>query len=142
MSQSLLALLHRANQIAAESFASTQVSSDVTARQIQVLAAIEANEGLSQTKIVEMTGVDRSTIAHIVRRLLKNKLIDRRRSKKDARAYVLKLSEAGRQALASGKPALASVEKDLLAALPAKDRSALLDLLCKMVEGHEARSRA
>ena len=142
MSQSLLALLHRANQIATESFASTQEDSDITARQVQVLAAIEVNEGSSQTKIVEITGVDRSTLADIARRLLKNRLIERRRSKDDARAYVLKLSEAGRQALANGKPAVAAVEKNLLAALPAKDRSVLVDLLSKMVEAHEERSRA
>ena len=142
MSQSLLALLHRANQIAMESFASAQGDSDITARQVQILAAIEANEGSSQTKIVDITGVDRSTLADIVRRLQKNRLIERRRSKDDARAYVLKLSEAGKQALASGKPALAAVEKNLLAALPAKDRSVLVDLLSKMVEAHEERSRA
>ena len=142
MSQGLVALLHRANQIANEGFAAALGHSGITARQIQVLAAIDANEGSSQTRIVEITGVDRSTLADIVRRLQKNKLIERRRSKDDARAYVLKLSEAGRQALANGKPALTAVEKTLLAALPAKDRSALVDLLSKMVEAHEARSRA
>ena len=108
-----------------------------------MLVAIEANEGSSQTKIVEITGVDRSTLADVVRRLLKNRLIERRRSKEDARAYVLKLSEAGRQALASGKPgARRRREEPLGRALPAKDRSALVDLLCKVVEAHEARSRA
>ena len=142
MSQTLLALLHRANQIGTEGFAAAQGDSHITARQVQVLAAIETNEGSSQTKIVEITGVDRSTLADIARRLLKNRLIERRRSKDDARAYVLKLSEAGRQALANGKPALAAVEKNLLAALPAKDRSVLVDLLSKMVEAHEERSRA
>lgn len=139
MSHNFLALLHRANQIATESFAAALGDSHITARQVQVLAAIEANEGSSQTAIVEITGVDRSTLADIVRRLQKNRLIERRRSKQDARAYMLKLSEAGRQALASGKPALAAVEKDLLAALPAKDRSVLLDLLGKTVEAHAAR---
>ena len=142
MSHDLLALLHRANQIATESFAAALGDSQITARQAQVLAAIEANEGSSQTAIVEITGVDRSTLADIMRRLQKNRLIERRRSKQDARAYILKLSEPGRQALASGKPALAAVEKNLLTALPAKDRSVLLDLLSRMVEAHETRGRA
>ena len=142
MSEGLLALLHRANQIASESFAAALDVSHITDRQVQVLAAIEVHEGASQTRIVEITGVDRSTLADIVRRLQKNRLIERRRSKEDARAYVLKLTEGGRQALASGKPALAAAEKGLLAALPAKDRSVLLDLLGKIVEAHEARGRA
>jgi DNA-binding MarR family transcriptional regulator len=130
VSASLLYLLHRANQIATESFSSAMGDSDLTPRQVQVLAAIEANEGSSQTKIVELTGVDRSTLADIIRRLQKNKLIERRRSKADARAYVVKLSEGGKQALAIGKPALAAVEKGLL---PAKGRAELMALLEKII---------
>jgi DNA-binding MarR family transcriptional regulator len=130
VSATLLSLLHRANQIATESFSSAMGDSDLTPRQVQVLAAIEANEGSSQTKIVELTGVDRSTLADIIRRLQKNKLIERRRSKVDARAYVVKLSEGGKQALAIGKPALAAVEKGLL---PAKSRAELAALLEKIV---------
>jgi len=114
----------------------------MTARQVQVLAAIDATDGPSQTTLVNMTGVDRSTLADIVRRLQKNKLIERRRCKSDARAYAVRLTEAGKQALASGMPALVSVEKSLLASLPTKERSNLLAALSKMVEAHEARGRA
>ena len=142
MSASLISLLHRANQIATESFSSAVGDTAITARQVQVLAAIDATDGPSQTTLVNMTGVDRSTLADIVRRLQKNKLIERRRSKVDARAYVVKLTEAGKQALASGMPALFSVEKSLLANLPAKERSDLLAMLAKMVEAHEARRGA
>ena len=77
--QGLLALLHRANQIATERFSDALGDSDMTARQVQVLAAIEANEGASQTAIVNLTGIDRSTLADIMRRLSKHKLIARRR---------------------------------------------------------------
>jgi DNA-binding MarR family transcriptional regulator len=142
MSASLISLLHRANQIATESFSSAVGDTAMTARQVQVLAAIDATDGPSQTTLVNMTGVDRSTLADIVRRLQKNKLIERRRSKVDARAYVVKLTEAGKQALASGMPALVSVEKSLLASLAGKERSDLLATLSKMVEAHEARRRA
>jgi DNA-binding MarR family transcriptional regulator len=130
MAATLLSLLHRANQIATESFSKAMGDSELTPRQIQVLAAIEANEGSSQTQIVELTGVDRSTLADMIKRLQKNKLIVRRRSKEDARAYVVKLSEGGKQALAIGKPALATVEKALL---PTKSRAELMALLEKIV---------
>lgn len=139
MPKDLLSLFHRVNQIANESFAATLGTSQITARQVQVLAAIEQHEGASQTRIVEVTGVDRSTLADIVRRLQMNGLIVRRRSKDDARAYVLKLSEGGRQVLSNGKPALATVEKSLLSPLPAKDRAILVDYLSTMVEAHEER---
>ena len=135
--QGLLALLHRANQIATERFADALGDSEMTARQVQVLAAIEANAGASQTNIVNVTGIDRSTLADIVRRLSQRKLIERRRTKEDARAYAVKLTDAGRRELANGKPALAGVEKNLLAALPAKQRGDLLALLEQVVASGE-----
>lgn len=136
----LLALLHRANQLATERFAETLGDSDLTARQVQVLAAIDANEGLSQTEIVAATGIDRSTLADIVRRLAQRKLIERKRSKDDARAYMVKLTEAGRKALADGKPALGSVENGLLATLSAKQRAELLAMLGNVVASGNAKS--
>ena len=136
----LLALLHRANQLATERFAETLGDSDLTARQVQVLAAIDRNEGLSQTDIVATTGIDRSTLADIVRRLSKRKLIERKRSKDDARAYMVKLTEAGRKALANGKPALGSVENGLLAALPVKQRAELVAILGNVVAAGNAKS--
>ena len=137
---SLLALLHRASQLATERFVESLGDSDVTARQVQVLAAIDANEGLSQTEIGAATSIDRSTLADIVRRLSKRKLIERKRSKDDARAYTVKLTEAGRKALADGKPALESVENGLLAELPAKQRGELVAMLGIVVASGNAKS--
>ena len=130
----LLALLHRANQVATEQFAAALGEGNLTPRQVQVLSALEAHEGASQTRIVDLTGVDRSTLADIMRRLQKNKLIERRRSKADARAYVLKLSETGRKALAQGKPALDEVERSMLAPLSAAARAELLTMLARIVQ--------
>ncbi len=127
--QDFLALLHRANQIANEMFSSEVGFANVTARQIHVLAAIEANEGGSQSVLTTATSIDRSTLSDIVKRLQKNKLIERRRSKSDARAYVVRLTAAGRQVLSSGKPALISVENTLLARLTKKQRANLLSWL-------------
>jgi DNA-binding MarR family transcriptional regulator len=52
---------------------------DLAPRQHAVLVAVSQNEGLSQTNLVEKTGVDRSTLADIVRRMLKKGLLQRRR---------------------------------------------------------------
>ena len=125
----LLALLHRANQIASDRFSETIGDHGLTARQVQVLAAIEANEGGSQTDIVNITGIDRSTLADIIRRLSNRKLIERRRTKEDARAYAVKLTDAGRNELALGKPAVGKVEQNLLSVLPANRQTDLLALL-------------
>ena len=59
---------------------------DLTPRQLAVLVTVAQNEGLSQTGLVDRTGIDRSTLADIVRRMQRKGLLQRRRTKEDARA--------------------------------------------------------
>ena len=92
LDQSISHLLHRANQVAAERFAKAIGDTDVTPRQVAVLGIVATNEGVSQTGIVEASGIDRSTLADIVRRLVKRGLLARRRSKQDTRAYNVTLT--------------------------------------------------
>ena len=61
---------------------------------------VAEEEGLTQTDLVERTGIDRSTLADIVARLLGRGLIQRRRAKEDARAYAIKLTAQGAKGLA------------------------------------------
>ncbi len=68
----------------------------VTATQAQVLCALLNSEGGSQTILVSKTGIDRSTLADVVRRLLKRGLIARKRTKEDQRAYAVRLTPEGR----------------------------------------------
>ena len=86
LERSPLHLLHRAGQCAAEVFQAELGGGDLTPRQFAVLVTVSQNEGLSQTHLVERTGIDRSTLADIVRRMLKKGLLQRRRTKEDARA--------------------------------------------------------
>ncbi len=43
---------------------------ELTKQQYTLLAALEHNDGASQTVLVEITGIDRSTLAEMVRRML------------------------------------------------------------------------
>jgi DNA-binding MarR family transcriptional regulator len=122
-------------QLGTEKFATALGDTDLTARQLVILQAVLANEGASQTAIVGITGVDRSTLAEIIRRLVGRRLIARKRSKQDARAYILTLTDAGRNAVKKAEPVLLDVEKDILAAIPAKERSALLGALKSIAVG-------
>jgi DNA-binding MarR family transcriptional regulator len=130
---SLLHLLHRTVQNGTDRFARALGEIELTTRQLIVLKAIQDNAGLNQTAVVDLTGVDRSTLADIVRRLSMRGLISRRRRKEDARAYVLTLTAAGRQAIVAAEPILRAVEKDMLSAIPAKQRVDLLDALRALV---------
>lgn len=90
----------------------------LTPRQIQLLDRIARNETASQTKIVDLTNIDRSTLADVMRRLSRAGLIKRTRNKSDARAYNLFITESGRTALAFAKKATARAEKALAAKYP------------------------
>lgn len=133
---SLLHNLHRVSQLATDRFANALSDDDQTFRQIVVLAAISARDGASQTDLVDDTGVDRSTLADIVRRLVKRGLASRRRSRTDARANVVRLTEEGGRVLAKALPVIEAVEADLLAVLPARRREALGEALVTVLDAH------
>ena len=97
-------LLHRAGQCAADIFQAE--ISDLTPRQLAILMTVASDEGASQTKLVDATGVDRSTMADIVKRLVRKRLLQRRRTREDARAYAVKLTDEGRRVLSAASPVL------------------------------------
>jgi len=126
-------LLHRAGQCAGDIFQAEMDASDLTPRQYAVLVTVSKNEGLSQTNLVDRTGIDRSTLADIIRRMLKKGLLQRR-PKEDARAYAVKLTDEGRRVLATAEPIVSRVDERLLSVLPAAQRDRFLRDLNLIVE--------
>jgi MarR family transcriptional regulator, temperature-dependent positive regulator of motility len=133
LTRSPIHLLHRASQAVEVVFSSEVEVENLTPRQLAVLMTVAQNEGLSQTGIVDRTGIDRSTLADIVRRLHKKGLLQRRRTKEDARAYAVKLTEAGRRVLGTVEPLAKRVDHRILDALPAKQRDQFMRALASIV---------
>lgn len=125
-------LLHRAGQCAVDIFQAE--ISDLTPRQLAILTTVASDEGASQTKLVDTTGIDRSTLADIVKRLVRKGLLQRRRTREDARAYAVKLTDEGRRVLTAANPVARRVDERLLGALPGKQREAFLTALASIVE--------
>jgi DNA-binding MarR family transcriptional regulator len=130
---SALHLLHRAGQCAEVLFSNEAGKSDLTPRQYAILSSVSQQPDISQTGLVEQTGVDRSTLADIVRRLVKKGLLQRKRTRRDARMYAVRLTHKGQSALSQLKPAAARVDQRLLAALKADQRSGFIDALGEIV---------
>lgn len=120
-------LLHRANQVTHDVFLETLGSDGPTPRQLAVLGAVSRKEGASQTDIVAMTGIDRSTLADVVKRLTQRGLLVRRRTKHDARAYSVRLTADGEAVLARAAPLAQAVEERLLTPLDHERRRELLE---------------
>ena len=126
-------LLHRAGQCAGDIFIVEMGEEDLTPRQFTVLAAVACQEGLNQTQLVEQTGIDRSTLADIVRRMLKKGLLQRRRRKEDARAYAVKLTDEGWRLLKAADPVVRRVDEMILGVLPQPQRDRFLQDLATIV---------
>lgn len=135
---SALHLLHRAGQCADELFAAQVGASEITPRQYAVLMAVSEIKEPSQTALVHRTGIDRSTLADIVRRLVERGLLQRRRTRRDARMYAVRLTEKGEMALQKAAPAARNTDERLLSALPQRDRQVFLEALERIVKMIEA----
>lgn len=127
-------LLHRAGQCADEMFSISLTTGTMTPRQYAVLKAVQGSVDPSQTTLVELTGIDRSTVADIVRRLVERGLVQRRRTRRDARMYALRLTVKGHAALRSAEPAARSTDEKLLAALAPAERVAFIEALARIVQ--------
>ena len=130
-------LLHRALQHALDIYVDSAGAGAPTQRQFAVLAAVAENEGLTQTALVRATGIDRSTLAELVARMIVKGLLARERSASDARANTVRLTEAGRAALAEAGPKVAEADQRILALLPPRDRDRLLSVLSALSEAAE-----
>ena len=132
MDRSPLHLLHRATQLAEDVFLSSVAGT--TPRQFAVLVAIDENEGASQQTLSERTGIDRSTLGAIVRRLLLRNFVRRRRTDRDGRTYAIKLTSEGQRLLRQAEPLARNVDQRVLAALPAERREHFLAMLAVIVQ--------
>lgn len=129
LENSLSHLLRRAQQFAYEQFVQQMGASSLTPRQFIVLFAVNEEEGLSQTDLVNRTGIDRSTLADMISRMIKNGLLARKRTAEDARANSVRLTAAGRRALKGAMPKALAAEKALLDVLPKGVQGELLKAL-------------
>ena len=134
LDQSAMHLLHRAGQSADGLFQAAANDIDLTPRQLAVLEAVAASEGGNQTELVRRTGIDRSTLSDVVRRLQKRRLLQRRRTTDDARAYAIVLTDKGREVLRTIEPIAKRADEQLLAALSRKQREQLIHALQSIIE--------
>ena len=134
LERSPIHLLHRAGQCAGDIFQAEMASGELTPRQYAVLVTVSQNEGLSQTDLVDKTCIDRSTLADIVRRMLKKSLLQRRRTKEDARAYAVKLTEEGWRVLKSAEPMAKRVDDRILSVLTGAQRERFIQDLNTIVQ--------
>jgi MarR family transcriptional regulator, temperature-dependent positive regulator of motility len=127
LARSFSHLLKRAVQYSVHRYNEEAGKSGLTHRQFTVLAAVDANDGKSQTELVKITGIDRSTLADMVARLMEQGHVQRRRTKEDARTNSVRLTPQGKKMLKAAQAGAEDVDKQLLAMFSAGDRKTVID---------------
>lgn len=84
-------------------------------RQGLILSALlESGETpLNHLQLVHLTGIDRSTMSEVVRRMEKRKLLKRTRNKADQRAILVSLTATGKAEAETVRKVAAAVSRDL-----------------------------
>ncbi|MEU5660270.1 MarR family transcriptional regulator [Streptomyces sp. NPDC047737] len=113
------------------------VSQETTSPQFAVLNALTAEPGLDQRTVGERVGLDRSTIAEVVSRLLRRELLDKVRDPRDGRRFQLRLTDEG--ARTHRRLALRTVRMNqvFLGPLSAGEQQTLFDLMHRVSEAAE-----
>ena len=105
-------LIRRCQQFYGDLYAREAGAKELTKQQFILLCALEQNDGASQTALVEITGIDRSTLAEMVRRMLEKGLLSRERTEEDQRANAVAISPSGRKALRAARNLVKAVPLD------------------------------
>ncbi|MGQ3043942.1 MAG: MarR family winged helix-turn-helix transcriptional regulator [Brevundimonas aurantiaca] len=131
-------LMHRALQLALDIYSEEMGPDGLTQRQFAVLEAASLKAGLTQTELVRMTGIDRSTLADLVTRMTAKGLLERERSTLDARAKAVRLSPEGAARLEAARPLVETADKRIMALLPKGQRDAFLNQLAELAAAADA----
>ena len=135
-------LLRRAQQHASDLYTNQTEKGDLTQRQFAVLFAVDQRDGVTQTELVLMTGIDRSTLADMILRMLGKDLLARKRTDEDQRANSVRITPTGRRALRTAMPIVLRSETQILEALPARMRADFIKALTLIAKAGADAQRA
>src|SRR6185503_10056207 len=121
--------LRRAQSAVFQDFAASMNGANVTPGQFGVLALIEANAGLSQTRLAQILGIDRSTLVAVIDKLEGQGLVERAARPNDRRSHALKLSRQGQSRFEALAQLVKQHEARIAQRLSVRERAMLIELL-------------
>jgi DNA-binding MarR family transcriptional regulator len=106
----------------------------ITPREYSVLAVLAERSPLTQTRIAETLGFDRTTILKLGAALERKGLVMRARDEHDRRAYAVELTAQGDRLRTRALTLLLDCEERFLTQLAGEQRDQLHDLLSRVTE--------
>lgn len=106
----------------------------ITPREYSVLAVLAEQSPLTQTRIAEILGFDRTTILKLGAALEDKGFVMRARDEHDRRAYAVELTAAGDRLREQALVLLLACEQRFLTPLAGEQQGQLHDLLSRVIE--------
>ncbi|MFJ9667908.1 MarR family winged helix-turn-helix transcriptional regulator [Streptomyces sp. NPDC101219] len=116
----------------------TMVSEEITSPQYAVLNALVAEPGLDQRTVGERVGLDRSTIAEVVARLVGRGLLGKDRDPRDGRRFLLHPTADGERTHRKLTVRTARMNRVFLAPLDAAERAVFIELVRRVADAAES----
>jgi DNA-binding MarR family transcriptional regulator len=126
-------LLRRAHFRAEEIFSDELGGSGLTPRQKALLITAYQNPGANQNELAEKIAIDRNSFAEMLARMVSRGYVRRERSRDDARAYEIHITDKGVKAVEDVLAADALVESRIMEPLPPELRPLFVKCLKIMV---------
>jgi MarR family transcriptional regulator for hemolysin len=127
-------LLAQASHVMVTEMTSAFENMGIAPRGHCVLSAAASGD-FTQKELAEVVGLDKTTMVVTVDELERSGFAERVPSSTDRRARIIRVTPAGRKAVAKGQRVVKEIQEDVLASLPADERDAFVGTLHKLVEG-------
>jgi len=134
-------LARRFNQICLGVTAEILGQHDLSPMLFGAIAAIAEEPGTAQRQLAGRMGVDAATFGQMIETLELKGLVERRIDPDDRRARQLFVTRKGAGLRNRLRPSLIAAQERLLAPLSKAERSALMDMLVRVIEANDAYAR-
>jgi DNA-binding MarR family transcriptional regulator len=130
-------LIRRAQQIAVAEFVREMADFDITPVQFALLNALIDTPGVDQITRAKRVAFDPATLGSVIGRLELKGWVRRESDEQDRRRKLLFVSAEGVAAVGQMKAAGDKAQRNILAPLMPQERQQFMDLLNRLVTGHE-----
>jgi DNA-binding MarR family transcriptional regulator len=134
-------LARRFHQICLGVTAEILLHEDLTPMLYGVMAAILEEPGSGQRPLASRLGVDAVTLGQMIEFLERKGLVKRQVDPDDRRARQLYLTRRGTDLRHRLRPSLLAAQERILAPLAKAERTALLDMLARVIEANDSYAR-
>jgi DNA-binding MarR family transcriptional regulator len=131
-------LLTKLGEMAAIGATRTLEPLGVRLRHFYVLAALAADNSLSQRDVSRLLDIDPNVLVGVIDELEKQGLAERRRNPRDRRRHVVVLTPAGQRVLREGNARLDEAEADLRAHMTAEELAVVRTVAERLLAEHAA----